>query len=497
MLELKHEKTGMTFRGPQTGSLDDDYRYEVLIWRMQRNTRMQRELDYLEKYYYWRTVLGHYTSYRVVAEYDEKLSIEEVYSAVTNMMKGQSHLAVDIVSDNNNNFGHSIVLLDSVKLGDVVEFVDDESLNDVSKLLNKYHSEIFKFGEKKPLWRLKIVNGKYAVFFCDHILFDGTSGKNFHIEFSKGLKLSVPEVLVDLDSEVFNKSSIDLSTYFFAPSPTLLLKADGPLSYIIYTLFTRLAPKCISNWIRDWFEGNPYAKQLQYETISYKQLQLFPNEENISTVLNIDPTKTSALLKLSREHGVKLTSLLVILFHLSIVKVIPKESKDTVTSIPVNMRPYLKEAEIQKLGPTFTSLYGLYVGAVNINLPSIDKICLEGKVNWDVVRYVNDEIHQNVEKGSFIIGLLRFVNGKQFTIDKHEKQEKLSLEISNLGMIPPSSDNILDAWFDQPGEVFSANVISTATNGANLVLRCVNNSYLDKFKAGIEEEIEKLLVQEI
>lgn len=222
---------------------------------------------------------------------------------------------------------------------------------------------------------------------------------------------------------------------------------------------------------------------------------MFPDEESISTVMNINPNKAFSLIILSRKHNVKLTALLVVLINLSIIKVIPRAGQDAVISVPFDMRPHLKKSEIEMLGPSFSTLCGLNISAESthpMKLVNVDKVCLNGKVDWDVVKYVNNKIHRNAENGSLAIGLLKFVDGKQY----FKKQNRVSLEHLKFGVVRPeidNIDNIVNIGFDQPSQVFNDYLINIPKCGLNIVLHCVNNTYRSKLKVGIEEEVEKLL----
>lgn len=223
---------------------------------------MHREVDYLKDYYFWRTELGFFTNYRIVAEYSKGLSIEKHFKSTKDWIRDHAEFAMDISFNYNFNLGDYISLLDSIKLGDVVEFVDDQSLDDIPKLLNKYQNEKFTFGEMKPLWRLKIVNEKYAVFFCDRVSLDDIVWKNFYTEMFEQSKDAPLR-----RSGIFNKASNDLSNYVFTPEPVALLKTSGPLFYAIYNLITELTPRYVPYLMNCYFDHNPYAQQLQYVTI--------------------------------------------------------------------------------------------------------------------------------------------------------------------------------------------------------------------------------------
>jgi hypothetical protein len=453
--------------------------------------RSSREIAFTEEYFFWRTQLNHYSNYRVIVEYSEKLTIDKVYNAITNMMYKYSTLAADVRLNKSTKLEYDVGFADHVQLKDVVEFINNEKFNNIETIMNFYQHEAFKFGSNKPLWKLKIINSKYAVFFNDHIFFDGTSGKNFHIEFSKQLKNPLFSQNNTLDSTVFDKSMVDFDEYQITPKPTDIINFNAPLGYTILRLITEFAPRSITNFFKYWFSQNPYAKVLTYNSVSMKSLKLIPEENNECRNLHLTSDKVNSLIKISRSYNVKLTSLIITLAHLSMAQYISYTGDDVKTNIPVNLRPLIDLEKAKQLCSNFSPLFGLYVGVISLELPCITKICPDGKLNWDLVKYINEKIHNNIDKSAYDFGLLRLVNTKRFIIDKYAKNDKSTLEISNLGVLP-DNDNMIQAWFDQPSEIFSINMIST-TKGSNLVLRSANTDFVDGFRETIEILIDELI----
>lgn len=454
-----------------------------------------REISLPEKFFFWRTKLGCYSNYRVMTQHSIELSPALVYHAVSLLCYKYSVFVTDVFPMENTESGYGLGLVDEVRFGDVVEFVKDESFTP-TKILDKYEHVKFKFSDNKPLWKLIIINKKYALFFCDHVLFDGTSGKNFHIEFaniiSQGIPPIAPQFFQGMMSPVFQKFEIDPEEYAVTPTPEDLIKYEGPLMSTAYKLVLALAPKPIADWIKYFSDGNKYAKILSYDTMSYKSCALIPEKASSSRIIHLEECKVNSLLKLTRQNDVKLTSLLIMIAHISMGQFIGDSGKDSRITVPVNIRFLIDKQKAYNMCNNFTDLFGPYVGCVNIDLPSVKKICSDNKVNWETVQYINNTIHEGLPTSAHDWGLLNFTSIKNYVDEKYNGYDKATFEISNLGMIPRNVPSIEHAWFDQACEIFSINAISTK-KGANLVLRCCNEEWVDEYASMIVKVVDELI----
>lgn len=484
----KESKMAITGPGPFKG-LDENPWY-----------RQYREISFVERYFFWRTQLKYYSNYRILVEYNEELTPEKIYHALTRMLYKYSALTMDLMPSKKNDLGYRFVLVDEVKLGDVVEFIDDDRFASVQEILNSYHEVGFSYGTNKPLWRLKVIQKKYILFFCDHILYDGTSGKNFHIELSKEIANGIPKIISGsfkgLESIIFSKSMVDFSTYQIQPAPVHLFDYNRPYGVMLFKLLIVLLPVKLSNIVRYWFSGSPYYNILAYNELDYKSLRHHPGKSSSCRIISLDSFQLNSLLKVARLHNVKLTSLLLVLANMSFGRFVASSGKDTLNSIPVNIRRIIDMEAGHRLCKNFSTLFGLYVGDIRIRLPCINKLCPDDQLNWSLVSYVNKTIHDEVPNSHIILGFLRFVNVKSFIVEEYKKETKSSFEISNLGQIAATHKNIIGAWFDQPPGLFSVNAISTES-GVNLVLRCCNEEWIDEYRNELERHLFSIIPEDL
>lgn len=464
-----------------------------------KHPQHSRDISFVEKYFFWRTQLDFYTNVGILAEYSTTITPEKLYQALTNMLYKYSALTMTLVPDKDNlELGYHFNIADSIKLSDIAEFINDDSFeNNPELILNTFKNEKFIYGTTKQLWRLKIINSKYVHFYFDHILFDGTSGKNFHIKLSNELEKEILPIVSDqfngLNSIIFDRSLVD-DTFKVSPKPNEIIYYGGSFGSAIYKLLVGLFPKNLGRLLKYWFSGSPYYNIMNYDIISFKDIKINSEKENSCKIINLSSTQLDSLIKLSRSHNVKLTSLMVILSHMSAGKYIANTGKDTVTSVPVNIRNIINEKHAKSLDKHYTSLFGLYMSFVAIDLPVITKLCPNDEINWSVVQYVHQYIHKFAKDSPLDLGLLKYINVKRYISRKYKDEEMPSLELSNVGMIGSEHKNIVNAWFDQPSQLFSVNMISTQ-NGGTMVLRVKNTEWVDGFKDGLEKLILSLIPQ--
>ncbi|GMF07864.1 unnamed protein product [Ambrosiozyma monospora] len=160
-------------------------------------------------------------------------------------------------------------LLKEYKLSDVLEYKSSYDVR-FEELLASLEFRIKHLANNKPLWGLIVYDSRTLILWSEHILGDGTSFKNFHIEFLKILNgtANVTGELINthyngLDSVIFKDQwfeSRDISpeqTYIidYKPSPQtwtqVFLEYYFPYVYKLY-----------NNFRKDRTKFEPVAKHL-------------------------------------------------------------------------------------------------------------------------------------------------------------------------------------------------------------------------------------------
>ncbi|ODV85750.1 hypothetical protein CANARDRAFT_140520 [[Candida] arabinofermentans NRRL YB-2248] len=437
---------------------------------------ISRELTFVENFYRIRNEVKCYSNFQVCAEYSSTLSLELVCETLRQLVNKYSQFSQQVVLDEGE---YRMKLIDGYTLGDVLEIVEDPTLNMASYLM-ELNTRMFELGNNKPLWRVILLNKNKLIFYCEHILFDGTSGLNFHTKF----KEIANSILTSQPTTLFRgMETVLLETPY---SLSLSLKATDIIDYrpswtvLLKTVIELKLPKKWSKFILSYINGQ-FAGQLT-EGSTYQRPDLNKKEikfDHLVRILNIPQEKVSQLLAIARSHSVKFTALLYIILHLSLVDIL--EVSDTKTSIPVNIRSQIDMQKATKLSPAYDPTFGLYMSGITIHAPSLkllrDSLGKSKKINWEFARQIQSEIESLVPDSRMLIGLISYVDAEQFVKSSVVEPRSQTLEISNLGSIknPNNEDQIkiVDLLFNQPIGVsgyFECNVAGTDIGGVNLVL---------------------------
>lgn len=442
-----------------------------------------------------------YPNFRIAVEYTEELDVKSIYYALQNMIYQHPSFSMNAYHKEAYfyMFPYHFKLMQSYKLSDVLQVIDDPSLT-IDAIFNKLNDVYFHYGTKKPLWSLILLNKKTLIYYSDHLLFDGTSGLNFHKVFAQCLKETKNckennDFDKDkLDSILFDVNNID-DEFQLAPKPSELIDYSVPISYILYFVMITCFPKLLTTFIKYYFiDEAAISKSRTYNMIPLpkKMIKLNRSKDQCKLV-NIPQDKLKLLIGGCRKHAVKLTSLLVVMSLLAISRVTGAEN-DTMVLIPVNSRNKIKNSVKDD--------FGLYLGDLSMELPPVEKTCNNGEINWNIVKYINDYIHNNLSSSQNDLGLTSLVDTKVF-LEQRKKIDKdkliATLLVSNLGKleIEKGNDEVFEnAYFDQPCRsgilsLFSMNVISTQRGGAELSLHSVDSSWLETYNEGIKFQLSK------
>lgn len=467
-----------------------------------------RDFTPFEKYYFWRNKLNMYSNFRVAVEYSEELDVETIFHALTSMVSQHASLSMNAYRNNKSflYFQYKLGIMSSYKLSDVLEIIDDESLT-IEDIFNQLQNIHFHYGNSKPLWSLILFNKKTLIYYSDHLSFDGSSGLNFHKLFSQEIldikddekkMKKMKKNFNGLDTELFNISEID-NNFQIPPKPSDLIDYSVPFYYLMYIVMIICFPKTLSNIIKYFFiDDADISKSKTYNTIVLSK-RMIDNEDSNSEknmdkckLIHISESKLKQLINDCRKYNVKLTSLLVVMSLLSISKITGSQN-DTMVVIPVNSRSKITNAKKNDID------FGLYLGDLNFELPPIQRMCQNGKINWNFVKYINDYIHNSIKYSQRDLGLVSWIDPKMFLQERkklHENSMIGTLLVSNLGNLKDTNNSFVNAYFDQPCKsgilsLFAMNVISTTKGGAHLALHSVNKKWLDIFNEGVNQQLSE------
>lgn len=457
-----------------------------------------------------------YSNFRVAVEYTDKLTIESIYNALSHMVLQHSSLSMNAYLKKNPfyfQFPYLLGFMNSYRLSDVLDVINNKNLT-VQDVFNQLENKHFHYGTGKPLWSLILLNSHTLIYYSDHLLFDGSSGLNFHKVFSHALKIKPEECISKfhgIDSILFDINKVN-SNFYLTPKPSDLIDYSVPFLYILYVIMIFCLPKSFSNIIKYYFIDGDISKSKTYNTIllsnqmvEYNYIQEYKNDhtekkyDDNCKLVHISQFKLQKLIDDCRKYNVKLTSLLVVVSLLSIAR-ITGEKRDTIVVIPVNSRNKILKEKANDVNEEFKDDFGLYLGDLNLELPPVDKVCSNGQINWDFVKYINDYIHGSLKNSQRDLGLVSWVDSKMFLQHRKSLSENSmigTLLVSNLGNLKDTDNSFVNAYFDQPCKsgvlsLFAMNVISTSNGGANLTLHSVKEVWLDVFSEGVKYQLSQI-----
>ncbi|GME77364.1 unnamed protein product [Ambrosiozyma monospora] len=367
----------------------------------------------------------------------------------------------------------------------------------------------FPLSSGKPLWGLILYDSRTLIFYADHLLGDGTSYLNFQTELLKfmnkpkpveGLKFTGADSVIFRDSLFAERDISPMQTEIISYKPSPLFLASAAVKTFlpsVYGIYAKYVPKSKYDGLgSEIFPLNDSDPQMRREY----HLKL----------LNVSSEKLSKLLQICRKHQVKLTSLFANICLLALHP-ITKEHALSV-EVPANIRNLIQQEKANELCNSFSDKFGLYMGPISMKLQSLEKNNGTEKLDWDLMKHVQNMITDGFKISNQGIGLLTNINIKEF-VENETTKSRDTLEISNLGMAKFNVDSdkdgkssftniieIVDMIFNQPvgsrGTCFGCNVLATPKGGANFSLTCVKalgpdtvKTYAEGFQYWIDQAL--------
>ncbi|ESW98684.1 hypothetical protein KL918_001924 [Ogataea parapolymorpha] len=416
---------------------------------------MSRPISYLEDLYRLRNEIGCYSCCQVAGVYSVDLSRELLWSALRKLVLRYSQLSLQLFA---NEGRQEIRPLDGYTMDEVLEVHDDCNMLDLISELNKRH---FSLNVQSPLWGLVLVGKNRLVFYYEHLLLDGTSGKNFHMLLRDALAESLAQKdVVDAATPLFDRSRDILPAT--NPEQMAFINYRPSVAFAVRVVFDEFAPR----WLKRLLQ--PFSKfPLVMDLFERTDLAREPGVANdVFELVQLSQDQVVQLVALARSHGVKLTAMLTMLMHVSLLPIVGNKYTDT--SIPVDLRRFM----FAKPGPPEL---GLFMAEVNVKLfPAAQYGLAADECNWPLAVAVQDQLSQGLSSSMKPIGLLKYFSPRDYLESKLKSPRTTTMEISNLGTVASTSPvKLLRLTFAQPlgltGPYFGINVIG-AENGIDIVL---------------------------
>ncbi|OWB62221.1 hypothetical protein B5S31_g367 [[Candida] boidinii] len=421
-----------------------------------------------------------------------------------------------------------ISVLTSFNMEDVVEFIEVPDI-DTEQGLIKYITENvindnFHYNNQKPLWKLTVINRKNIIFYSDHTFFDGNSGINLFRElkdeFNELYKTGEIAKLLSKDKETEEKimkseifSSVDAKQEILLPLDNFKICPYTPsnkdfwgiiLSAFLPEFMKKLIKLFFAKVIFKFLKPNKFISNRACSNVFWKEDENKPRVwiDDIK-FLNYSPEKVNKLVEICRRNGVKLTSLISTACAMGIAPY--ADNKDIRIGIPINGRKLVNPELLKNnLIKDPLKLFGVIIGEITPVFPSkvlndsVDAVDEANgqevelknrtRVDWDIVRWFQNELNTNGDDSFGGIGMLDYINIQEFVQETLGKPKHVTLELSNVGVVKNNKDDpvkLNQIYFQQPngvnGGYHGCNVISTDIGGMNISL-CTIPGYKKEFE---------------
>ncbi|OWB76261.1 hypothetical protein B5S32_g411 [[Candida] boidinii] len=499
-----------------------------------------RSLSRLEEYYKFRNTYRVYTGFYLYGQFSEPWTAHIMFDVLKNIIHRHPELYNQIFDKEtvdkkgNKKVTFEIAPVESFKLSDVLEIVQDDKLENLEDAINFCNEIMFDKGfdfnlKNKPLWKIFLVNSKNVLFYTEHMVSDGTSGGNVFRELKSEYNNLTSSTDYDIpssgDAEYLDK--IIYSTGADSRVPVVstdLYPCKPSTAYMISLLYKELAPVFVKTYAKKIYSGISYYlgfksgefqeidSRLAGSVFTFDDFMDGPGINRTNTkILSLSKEDVKKLLGKCREHGVKLTSVLATVGNIGIYR--SANGYDIGTGIPFNVRPFVDEEKLKDAGETISAseLFGLFMSQVSVEFPSTylkenfpdmegikSGVCGEKEqlAFWNVAKYFQHQLSTRMDESLALAGSLDYVDPEDFVKSSLSKKKNKSYEISNVGVLKndeTEKQKLVNLVFNQPNGTntgyYGCNVAGTDIGGTNLALTCVNgleeefNIYVEQFNA--------------
>lgn len=456
---------------------------------------MNRSPTSFEKYNICRNIGGCYTNFNVTGQYNKNVLSAALSQALKALISKNAELAVNFMRINNDDFASNganfrLRPLNLIKFSDVVTYKKVESFDEsILQLIDRVVCPMDS--TTTPLWRVMVfetTTTQHISFICDHTLFDGNGGIQFH-----------DDILEELAALSSDPKFIETIFENDPENPTVLpLNQEVSDMYkprLYYTVSTLTSKLLTPQWVKDAYQnGSNFIRQYWKSTnpnyIDTNINPIFthnPTRKGTPTyykLINSTPAEVSKILKYCKANGITMTTYSIVLCLLCLqdtfFKTITNNGTPSAnTDVAIDARRYL----------TKRPKYGLIVGAASISTPYLP---LTPESLLPHMRQFAAELTQSVESKDCvgIVGLLDYVKANEFLEKKLDCLSRTTLDISNLGNKQFThgdwkSENFVFSQSNGLAAYFDLSIISTPELGMNIVF-----GYLEDCK-DMTEEIEQ------
>lgn len=437
------------------------------------NLEPNRQLSAYESAIVYRGLENIYYNFIVAAKYETALSPEIIKQTLARLCHkyAQFSLHVNLPPPEISTVA-PLPTVSYLPSWDITDSIIDIVNDPLDAVFATYMQFQFQYPSITPLWRVLYNPTQNILYFvADHTFFDGTAGKNFHIQFASLLEEST-DVSLHINTASFPH---------IVPNPAVLMKFRS-----------NIQPNPPTT--------TPTPQQSTTRPIICPELmQLSPLPAHRSTLFQLTSIQVQSLLKLSQNAGVKLTSFLYAIAATSILQIPDMDGQLFKTMIPINSRPLLsansRNSNLDWL--EFGLYFGKYFHTDSTTFLSESSIIT-------IAQHFHSSLHDNIPLAMQDYELVEaqakqnpnvIVNNIKQLYNRNN-QPLTTLVISNLGTT--TSSNLKEMYFDQPmvDACFGIQFIGCSQGGITLNFtshRAVPTNQYDHYVKTVQAKIQTII----
>lgn len=391
----------------------------------------------LEQYAYVRTQLGIDTCVIVAARYECDTSLpldrDTLFSALENVISHHTALASCLVSANLMDGGvqarpRSWMLLPSIDLDATVTF--DNDAGPLASVLEAQLSLPFDLDAQRPLWRITVLSDGTVIFAYDHAMGDGQSGLAFHLHLLAALQIVQDKPPPPNGRIVVNPTGT------LAPLLEDLIALPAPFTRVVHEVFDAL---------------NPFSRRKRPSTWTGHPVPKDPGLRVHVRILHLSAQDTARIVQRCREHHATVTGALYtiaahVLAHLLNRGGARPQYEAIDVAVATSLRRFVGVSPaticncVSAIASRATQPSTICPRPASPRLPTSPRL---SSFPWKHAQGFSATLARAAPQSPALIGVLRRIFGQDyegFFRGQLGKKRGHSLEISNLGRVPPPFD---------------------------------------------------------
>ncbi|OJT02978.1 hypothetical protein TRAPUB_6457 [Trametes pubescens] len=391
----------------------------------------------LEQYAYVRTELGFDTCVIVAARYECNnglpLDRDTLFSALENVISHHTALASCLVStsvdgDEVQVRPRSWMLLPTIDLDAAVRFWDS-SAGPLASVVETQLCLPFDLDVQRPLWRINVLPDGTVIFAYDHAMGDGQSGLAFHLHL-----LAALQTVEDKPPPHDGRIVVAPTGASLAPLLEDLIALPAPFTRVIHEVFDAL---------------NPFSRRKRPSTWTGHPVPKEPGLRVHVHILHLSAQETARVVQRCRENHATVTGALYtiaahVLAHLLNRGGARPQYEAIDVAVATSLRRFVgvSPETICNCVSGYAALHhlpALRPPATSTSTPASASPRLPS-FPWEHAQAFSATLAREAPQSPALIGVLRRLFGDDyegFFRGQLGKQRTHSLEISNLGRVPP------------------------------------------------------------